>query len=289
MGVISIYSFNSRTHTGCDFLRLNLNNFEVGVSIHAPTQGATNFLYPRHSLCLRFNSRTHTGCDRYLYEIFSVFCCFNSRTHTGCDVARWISLPLIMVFQFTHPHRVRLICKVLFCATLKFQFTHPHRVRLLIFSLVRSYLCFNSRTHTGCDAIRPEVTLSIIMFQFTHPHRVRRQSEPASNDLDKFQFTHPHRVRPPGIHKLTYLTRFNSRTHTGCDGRANYLRVSSGCFNSRTHTGCDIIQPVPRKPLILFQFTHPHRVRRAGEQINNLRYGFNSRTHTGCDSNSSSM
>ena len=144
--------FNPRTHTGCD-LRISRHrpstvlSFQsthphgvrryvirrilrrAVVSIHAPTRGATSYIYNRYfapvvsihaptrgaTLYLRvsgliqggFNPRTHTGCDmaplRDLLERHG----FNPRTHTGCDC---ISLLI-------------LTCKT----------------------------SFNPRTHTGCD------------------------------------------------------------------------------------------------------------------------------------------
>ena len=38
----------------------------AGVSIHAPTRGATNFVTPDTRVRRSFNPRTHTGCDQYL-------------------------------------------------------------------------------------------------------------------------------------------------------------------------------------------------------------------------------
>ena len=78
-------------------------------------------------------------------------------------------------FQSTHPHRVRLskpkecLLAVLvsihaptqgatakrnkFCCECLFQSTHPHRVRRRSWGSKRlEKLCFNPRTHTGCDA-----------------------------------------------------------------------------------------------------------------------------------------
>ena len=72
-------------------------------------------------------------------------------------------------------------------------------------------------------------------------------------------------------------TQGATQTHRACKDR-------HGCFNSRTHTGCDpIIKPYSSK-VRLFQFTHPHRVRRPRVWLPAAHpRRFNSRTHTGCD------
>ena len=100
-------SFNPRTHTGCDVQGGGKFDFEVRVSIHAPTRGATSrlSLFPLlayqfqsthpHGVRLsrgmfgrsqiRFNPRTHTGCDPRVLRPKEAAKCFNPRTHTGCD------------------------------------------------------------------------------------------------------------------------------------------------------------------------------------------------------------
>ena len=56
---------------------------------------------------------------------------------------------------------------------------------------------------------------------------------------EEFQSTHPHGVRLTSLFDLSETSRFNPRTHTGCDGVFKAHRVT---FN-------------------LFQSTHPHGVR----------------------------
>ena len=98
-----------------------------------------------------------------------------------------------------------------------------------------------------------------------------------------FQSTHPHGVRRPQPVPSQTLTRFNPRTHTGCDVKnrrhQNAMLVSihaptrgatpslsryiilSTRFNPRTHTGCDKSTRVPFDNSEWFQSTHPHGVR----------------------------
>ncbi len=57
-------SFNPRTHTGCDLAMIFAVKIETsGVSIHAPTRGATITALMVICVTIRFNPRTHTGCD----------------------------------------------------------------------------------------------------------------------------------------------------------------------------------------------------------------------------------
>ena len=123
-----------------------------GVSIHAPTQGATKSptCRPRWRSC--FNPRTHAGCDVHLVTKLrqasevsihaptqgatpnraaarGQIASFNPRTHAGC-APRLSSGVYKRVFQSTHPRRVRLAA----------------------LSLCLALGCFNPRTHAGCDA-----------------------------------------------------------------------------------------------------------------------------------------
>ena len=55
-------SFNPRTHSGCD-LQQQAGNGSYGVSIHAPTRGATQLAKVEDTAEGSFNPRTHSGCD----------------------------------------------------------------------------------------------------------------------------------------------------------------------------------------------------------------------------------
>ena len=54
--------FNPRTHEGCDY-GIKVRFFAIGVSIHAPTRGATTIGMLNAIICPSFNPRTHEGCD----------------------------------------------------------------------------------------------------------------------------------------------------------------------------------------------------------------------------------
>ena len=86
----NLKSFNPRTHTGCDVLKISETEIP-SVSIHAPTRGATQRTPIYGYRASGFNPRTHTGCD---YPIESSV---DNR---------------IASFQSTHPHGVRQCAKL---------------------------------------------------------------------------------------------------------------------------------------------------------------------------------
>ena len=105
--LLSQYSFNPRTHAGCDIGSSFVPSCPPSVSIHAPTQGATISSHSSFDWSLGFNPRTHAGCDRetsrsiransafqsthprrvrHRARLHQTDCrCFNPRTHAGCD------------------------------------------------------------------------------------------------------------------------------------------------------------------------------------------------------------
>ena len=102
----------------------------TSVSIHAPTRGAT---------------KQFEGTSKTIH-------CFNPRTHTGCDLMRLATAMGEKVFQSTHPHGVRLSGLKGAIVRTQFQSTHPHGVRQHRLRPFSGRVCFNPRTHTGCDS-----------------------------------------------------------------------------------------------------------------------------------------
>ena len=103
------HSFNPRTHVGCDLPRPSTSSTALpfqsthprrvrrcygllhdacGVSIHAPTQGATS-RSSSTGITASFNPRTHAGCDWLAIEYCCALLSFNPRTHAGCDCRWW--------------------------------------------------------------------------------------------------------------------------------------------------------------------------------------------------------
>ena len=148
----SSVSFNPRTHTGCD---------RICASSLATISG--------------FNPRTHTGCDLGYGPRYYDYKTFQSTHPHGVRQTGFSIIRHTREFQSTHPHGVRHVRTILFASRAKFQSTHPHGVRpdparrtqtpkaVSIHAPTRgatsgnkfyhSGLCFNPRTHTGCDGI----------------------------------------------------------------------------------------------------------------------------------------
>ena len=145
-------------------------------------------------------------------------------------------------------------------------------------------MCFNPRTHEGCDLKVFPIFFLPITFQSTHPRGVRLVAPCSHNGCKQFQSTHPRGVRRNGaegrsreghvsIHaptrgatssrtiRMTTAVCFNPRTHEGCDIWFGLLICHCSCFNPRTHEGCDTL---------------------FGEIVKEPQ-GFNPRTHEGCD------
>ena len=120
---------------------------------------------------------------------------FNPRTREGCDAVSVSARRRALLFQSTHPWRVRLVlglhmlglgyvsihapvkgATLRLCSLLSppsFQSTHPWRVRHYTI----------------------ETWYGVATFQSTHPWRVRRPTEERPSIIGTFQSTHPWRVR----------------------------------------------------------------------------------------------
>ena len=256
------------------------------VSIHAPTQGATNGFSGHLASSLSFNPRTHAGCDFVRLEhraarVVSIHAPTQGATSriSGASGGR-------RVFQSTHPRRVRLISASIAGMSASFQSTHPRRVRRdhqadceLAWTFqsthprrVRRRPCgsgrtpagFNPRTHAGCDCGGPCSALSFNPRTHAGCDVIRY----CARKLGVFQSTHPRRVRHAdaelaviggnvSIHAPTQgatgqsasqpagSSRFNPRTHAGCDYSSQDASTARACFNPRTHAGCDCLFVTP--------------------------------------------
>ena len=101
---------------------------ELNVSIHAPTRGATEEC-GFSDLAQGFQS-THPRGVRPILLVEGL---------------------CLYPFQSTHPRGVRPILLVEGLYINPFQSTHPRGVRLKKIHFVIDTMCFNPRTHAGCD------------------------------------------------------------------------------------------------------------------------------------------
>ena len=144
-----------------------------------------------------------------------------------------------------------------------FQSTHPHGVRRLLNVIRRLRICFNPRTHMGCDKPRngfatqkssfnprthmgcDQVDLMVAQKHLT----VSIHAPTWGATIHSFIFDETFKV---SIHAPTWgathsLLRcikdthsFNPRTHMGCDLNFVNRFVRNSSFNPRTHMGCDV-------------------------------------------------
>ena len=144
--------FNPRTHVGCDDvapLTVELQDkfqsthprgvrpptaeaffIAGGISIHAPTWGATyEFRQPPRWLFISIHAPT-----------------WGATLGTDGSASEFL-------FQSTHPRGVRLLNKRELTISQGFQSTHPRGVRQLREGHPKRQCDFNPRTHVGCDAI----------------------------------------------------------------------------------------------------------------------------------------
>ena len=101
--------FNPRTREGCDIGIINLIDVCIGISIHAPAKGATvsiKLLLPLYStISIHAPAKGATQMDQQKKSKYQYF---NPRTREGCDVQDLRSFRQMVLFQSTHPRRVRL-------------------------------------------------------------------------------------------------------------------------------------------------------------------------------------
>ena len=123
------------------------------VSIHAPTRGAT-VLLTSLIVSSRFQFTHPRGVRRYEISImYYCLACFNSRTHAGCDPVDVGSIQNSTLNVSIHaPTRGATGYLRLLLATICVSIHAPTRgaTRYCV-ATYNSILCFNSRTHAGCD------------------------------------------------------------------------------------------------------------------------------------------
>ena len=193
LGVVCCRSFNPRTTQGATFWVVPCIVIML-VSIHAPTQGATNLEFACTYPARRFNPRTHTGCDPItLYARLAVvkfqsthphgvrqrlasttkfLLSFNPRTHTGCDI-EWSSVVISVLVSIHAPTRGATATTTDTKPERKFQSTHPHGVRLIVRVIRQRNLQVSIHAPTRGATSPSWLNCLRQRFQSTHPHGVR--------------------------------------------------------------------------------------------------------------------
>ena len=171
-------------------------------------------------------------------------------------------------FQSTHPHGVRHNTLPVCVSAFGVSIHAPTRgATFLISSYWLRSLCFNPRTHTGCDFLNAVFFQVNAVFQSTHPHGVRRGAKISVFRYDKFQSTHPHGVRHI-YHCGTYVVQMFQSTHPhGVRQNLNNYESTGEQFQSTHPHGVRLHLGRPLYLYQLFQSTHPHGVRLKSQGI----------------------
>ena len=164
-------SFNPRTHTGCDDTEKQAWRCFKFQSTHP--HGVRQAISDNIDILRKFQSTHPHGVRQKVRTYGGKLTEFQSthphgvRHNASAKSISGISFqsthphgvrPIIsagssspIAFQSTHPHGVRRFSAERVINAAEFQSTHPHGVRRWGASLINKQLCFNPRTHTGCD------------------------------------------------------------------------------------------------------------------------------------------
>ena len=233
--------FNPRAHTGRDIIAfviilvyhvfqstrphgarptiLSNNRSLIGVSIHAPTRGATPA-----SVRLR---------PHHIYS-------FNPRAHTGRDLFPAASRGGVFCVSIHAPTRGATTCIALLSRTLRVSIHAPTRgATASTPCAVRTQRSFNPRAHTGRDCSAYCCTPSSASF---NPRAHTGRDGDFSDILLMSMRFNPRAHTGRDLLKIYYsclIKCFNPRAHTGRDS-SNFPSIMRGIgFNPRAHTGRD--------------------------------------------------
>ena len=190
---------------------------EIGISTHAPAQGATRdegqtIWHKGISTHAPAQGATGSWRRRSPHLLISTHAPAQGATkHGGADAQE-------CAFQPTLPHRERLIAHV-------------------YADLARD---FNPRSRTGSDRVRSVVEGASSLFQPTLPHRERLKFSDTKIITPVFQPTLPHRERPQdgvcGVMASVFQPTLPHRERPIVHGLLHYFIAH---FNPRSRTGSD--------------------------------------------------
>ena len=147
-----------------------------------------------------------------------------------------------------------------------FQSTHPRGVRLLRFLSTPLGLCFNPRTHEGCDIdLRVNIDSRISFNPRTHEGCDYAELK---SSYDRFVSIHAP-TRGATTDNMTAKSTFFVSIHAPTRGATTngYAQMLPwSCFNPRTHEGCDWAPLIITWLINTFQSTHPRGVRRCARK-----------------------
>ena len=192
--------------------------------------------------------------------------------------------PFNTEFQSTHPRRVR-----------------PNRQRAALDGVVVS---IHAPTQGATFTLSPNFDKPV-KFQSTHPRRVRRPTR-ARAARSRVSIHAPTQGAPPDSARACTRGCFNPRTHAGCDWRHSRCVWHWAVSIHAPTQGATRSYLRDKRPKLVFQSTHPRRVRPSAttddvvvfqvsihaptqgatvlsSNASDVRTCFNPRTHAGCD------
>ena len=123
-------------------------------------------------------------------------------------------------------------------------------------------MCFNPRTHEGCDSGDAMPDIKAIGFN-PRTHEGCDRDNRIGNHLAVVSIHAPTRgaTKPSCAHHPIRCVSIHAPTR-GATCLFLFVRKSIWCFNPRTHEGCDITFVADFDEVEMFQSTHPRGVRR---------------------------
>ena len=160
------------------------------ISIHAPAEGATQFMKQTGGDIGISIHAPAEGATQFVKNMESSFMDFNPRSRGGSDLSVLVN----------------------FCIDTLFQSTLPRRERLVTGYITRQFITyFNPRSRGGSDFFHISQDLSFYKFQSTLPRRERRSPLIDQPGIRSFQSTLPRRERRySSCHFNSFLIKFQS-------------------------------------------------------------------------------
>ena len=198
-----------------------------------------------------------------LMSSMSLSSVFQSTHPLGVRPSSSLAMSCVVLFQFTHPLGVRLKMSVRTILYQLFQSTHPLGVRPFLGNLLTIHLwvsihaptrgatifrlsgmllllCFNPRTHSGCDRIFAALKSA--------PPGFNPRTHSGCDYKTSFRYfvvgvsIHaPTRGATNGIRIAKWRTGVSIHAPTRGATISSLASGDDGCFNPRTHSGCDTI------------------------------------------------
>ena len=257
---LRIRNFNPRSHEGSDVSLCFLDRF-FGISIHAPTKGATVATSQQKGVHIYFNPRSHEGSDLSVEQIEQELM-ISIHAPTKGATPKYKPDNRIAVFQSTLPRRERRDRRLRSIVSDRFQSTLPRRERREQPALSAELWMISIHAPTkGATSVRwYSVRRGDISIHA--PTKGATGNGISDNPEGKFQSTLPRRERLRGYNHSCFFKYFNPRSHEGSDTFRTGCHSTYSHFNPRSHEGSDEQHLIMLSNYKKFQSTLPRRERR---------------------------